>query len=250
MIIRLYWSYNDVTGTFGIKNLRPYFQVCQHKCSISTLELIEKFIKDIWEKGEIKHNNVPLLNFKFSVALNKTTDVYSYVISDIDVLYYIILPIYSNLKFKSRKETDFKLWTIVLLLFKKGYYYSPLGKNLIMKIINNINKKRYTTSKNSLIESDFTDLTLLGIFKISPIIKENPYKFKSHTELVREYVKNTKKKVYVYENGIEVPNSPFNSYNEAQNYLEIKSKNIITRYIDTNKVYNNKYTFYSECKKD
>jgi hypothetical protein len=40
-----YWllGFIEAEGTFGIKGLRPYFQISQHKCSQSTLKLIQLY---------------------------------------------------------------------------------------------------------------------------------------------------------------------------------------------------------------
>ena len=50
--------------------------------------------------------------------------------------------------------------------------------------------------------------------------------------------------VYVYMDGKELNSSPFNSYYSASKELKLDS-NIISRYIDTEKLYNNKYIFSS-----
>jgi len=50
--------------------------------------------------------------------------------------------------------------------------------------------------------------------------------------------------VFVYKNNVELTESPFSSYGLATKALDIDS-NIIRRYIDWGKIYNNMYAFYS-----
>jgi hypothetical protein len=56
--------------------------------------------------------------------------------------------------------------------------------------------------------------------------------------------------VHIYENGIELINSPFSSYSKGQKAIGLRANSrIIFRYIDTEKIFAGKYTFYS-IKKD
>jgi hypothetical protein len=45
--------------------------------------------------------------------------------------------------------------------------------------------------------------------------------------------------------GKELSSSPFNSYSSARKELKLNS-NVISRYIDTGRLYNNRYLFSSE----
>ena len=59
---------------------------------------------------------------------------------------------------------------------------------------------------------------------------------------------NTKKPntVYIYADGNLVKGSPFASYSSAHQSLGLKpSSNTCNRYIDTNRLYKNKYLFFS-----
>ena len=73
------------------------------------------------------------------------------VLQDIDLQYYLILPYFYNLEFETRKRTDFLLWMIGVLLFKRGYFYMSFGRELLFKLTNNINTKRYSTQVNKPI---------------------------------------------------------------------------------------------------
>lgn len=247
-----YWllGFMEAEGTFGIKNLRPYFQISQHECSRSTLELIQLYFENLLENKLVNYSSLPLIELKFTRTLNKKTNVYSYVVSGIDTQYYYILPFFYNLQFKSRKGVDFKLWMIALLLYKRGYFYTDQGRNLLVDIINNINTKRYSTQP--LDYSKNLDLKKINdLFNSPSPILEDPKSFLPHIDLVRKWIKRTKKVVYVYNNGTEIQESPFQSYSAAQKFWGFKTNTIIARYINTNKIYQDKtwkegkWTFYS-----
>lgn len=88
-----YWLL-EAEGTFGIKNLRPYFQISQHQSSKTTLELIRVYLENLLRSGSIHYKNCPPIELNFSIAWNKKTNVYWYVVLDRDALYYLILPFF------------------------------------------------------------------------------------------------------------------------------------------------------------
>jgi hypothetical protein len=246
-----YWllGFIEAEGTFGFKCLSPYFQVPQHSVSVGALEYIKKFLEKL--SISILPNLPYKINLNMTVALNKRTNVYSYVLTDVDVLYYIIFPFFSNLEFKSRKFIDFKLWSIGLFLHKYGYVYLPEGKNLICKITNCINKKRYTNSAVQPIYITQSDIDLVLQQQAPFDLNSN----KSHLLNAQAYSRSKNSsiegfKVYVYDYNKLVTGTYFESYNKAQAFLQTKSTRLVARYIDTGKLYKNRYSFYSSNQGD
>ena len=70
----------------------------------------------------------------------------------------------------------------------------------------------------------------------------------SHVQLARSFaLLNKNREIWIYDNNILIKNSPFNSYAEAQEAINISRKSlIIQRYLDTGKLYLNRYIFSSE----
>lgn len=56
----------------------------------------------------------------------------------------------------------------------------------------------------------------------------------------------SKKEIYVYENNILLNGSPFNSINKVAKAINTTSQTHIKNLIDTGKIFNKKYTFYSK----
>lgn len=175
-------------------------------------------------------------------TLNKKTNVFSYIISDLDVLYHIILPFFSKLQFKTRKLIDFNLFCVAIKLHIQGYYLTPEGRALLLKITKSSNKARYGNNVElpNQIEID-------NIFNAEPPFDINSGK--THTLLAQEYlrIKGSRSgfEVYVYKKNIFIGH--FSSYNEAQNKLKIKGNRTISRLIDTEKASKLQgYKFYSK----
>ncbi len=124
-----------------------------------------------------------------------------------------------------------------------GYHVIPEGKNLLLKLSNNINSKRYFSNI-----SDFLDYKEIeNIFNINPPF--NIHTGKSHFILAKEYAisKGSRKgfKLYIYKNGKEITGSPFNSFRLGGKAVGLNSVSSIRNYIDTGKIYKNEYFFYS-----
>lgn len=91
-------------GTFGLKNLVPYFQVAQHSRSILTINLIAKFLSKLPRvHKETINTNKP----SSVITINKRTSVHSLTLNDIDVLYDYIVPLFESIPFQTRKGVDF-----------------------------------------------------------------------------------------------------------------------------------------------
>ena len=190
------------------------------------------------------------------------------MVTDVDSLYGNLLPFFDSLNFESRKYIDYKLWSAALKMHKLGHFYLPEGRALLIKLArrraaappaawpgsgalpraNSINTNRYSTT-DKIIELPTKE-------EIDQILNlPNPFDLstgKSHVTLAREFVKSKRVKgefkVYVYQNGVDVPNSPYVSYYAVQKDLGFKGNRTVSRYIDTDKVYGNGYTFYTYSK--
>ena len=235
-------------GTFGIKTGSAlYLQVAQINTSQESLNAITTFLTKLSD-NVLQNSNILPLNVVNTI--NVRTNVVSLVVNSVDSLYYYVLPFLDNSKMYSRKVVDFKLWRVALLLKIQGYYYLPEGKKLFLDISDIINK-RYSTNTIGNISEIIDD-----ILKRSEIIfeKDPPFDIKSntpHSDNVRKFsIKNRSdnpKVVYIYTNDGMVEGSPFISYSSAHKALGLNpSSNTCNRYIDTGRLYKDKYVFSSK----
>jgi hypothetical protein len=227
-------------GTFGYKNLKPYFQYAQLKNNINTLEAIKKYLTKLAAEKDVKIN--------ITSQINKNTDVLSYLVSDTDGLYYFFLPYFENSSFQSRKYIDFKLWSIALQLIKKGYHLNIEGKRLLLKITKNSNKARYSTNSTTTIDYSSILEEALEILKTPTNFNSSlPYEHQARNFYLTNKKLGKLNIVYVYHNDEFV--GKYLSYSSAQKAIGLKeSSRMIYRYIDTNKKNKLGYSFYSQEK--
>ena len=242
-------------GTFGIKTGSSlYFQVAQKNTSQECLNGITKFLLNLSSNATI-HNDPgnKILPINITNTINVRTNVVSLAISSVDALYYYLLPYLDSSKFYSRKAIDFKLWRMALLLKIYGYYYTTEGKNLFLDISGIINKRYSTNPGYAVRDINIVIDNITERFK-DIMRNDSPFDVKlniPHTENVRKYSIANKsenpKIVYIYAENEMVNGSPFASYSAAHKALGLKSSsNTCNRYIDTNRLYKNKYIFASK----
>lgn len=229
-------------GTFYFSNSTAVFGITQKDKKI--LEAISIYLKDIKILSPYKDLIIPN---KPNCIIKDTKVAYRLVITDLDVLFQYICPFFRGLTFYSRKRIDFNIWSLGLYLMIYGYYTIPKGKELLLKLSNNMNSKRYFSNV-----MDFIDIKEIeSLFNIAP-----PFKIhtgKSHFILAKEYALNKGSrqgfKLYIYKNGKEIIGSPFNSFRLGGKAIGLNSVSSIRNYIDTGRIYKDVYTFYSKPNK-
>ena len=242
LTIKPYWllGFIEGEGTFGFKNLVPYFQIGQHARNLIVLDNITAFIKSLPKGFNFSNFNTKL---ELSKTLNKSTNVYVIVLSNIDALHDYLVPFLLSMNFQTRKGIDFIYWCLAIHLHKYGYFYTSEGRSLVLEISKSINKARYSNNPNpvKLIELD----QINKVLSIDLPIKLNPEM--KHLVLSQRFAKLiTSRSVWVYDSGKLVTGSPFASYSEAQHAIGISRTSVaVRRNVDTGKLYLQRYLFYS-----
>ena len=119
-------------GTFGFKNLSPFFRGRSQAerfaiKSLYVLEAISNYLQSIPKglKFSLRSEAPNVIN-----SFNKKTDVSVISILNIDALYDYLVFFLLDMPFQTRKGEDFYYWCIVLHLHKLGYLYLQEGRNL------------------------------------------------------------------------------------------------------------------------
>jgi LAGLIDADG endonuclease/Cytochrome b/b6/petB len=242
-MVSKYWllGFVEGDGTFHFSNTSAIFGITQKDKQI--LDIISIFIENI-NLSPIYDNLI--IPRKPNCIIKDNKGSYQLVITDTDILFQYIYPFFKELPFYSRKGIDFKIWSLGLFLIVFGYYCLPKGKQLLIKLSNNMNSKRYF--------SNICDV--FDIEEIENLFKSNPpfdiFSGKSHFILAKEYAlfKGSRQgfKLYIYKNEIEIKGSPFNSYRLGGKAIGLNSVSSIKNYINTGKIYKDGYTFYSKKK--
>jgi len=119
----------------------------------------------------------------------------------------------------------------------------------LLSITRYINSNRYSTKKGGPNVSPSNE-EIERVFKITPPININISKGKNHLERSKKITVSRGGRlgftvtVHVYKNTDEIPMSPFKTYRAAQLAIGLPADSkIISRYIDTGKLYIGEYLF-------
>ncbi len=232
-------------GSFNLPNLLPSLTIKQHSKNIHFLYEIAEYLNKLPynpELGSVKDilNTRPTAGVSNSEVWNCNLHV-----TNILQLYNYILPFFKTLKFRTRKVVDFELWELAVKLKALGYTTTIEGKKALVSIDKYINK-RYT-NKSQLNEAP--DLNLIkGLLKTKPIFDlSSGLSYKALSDVVKVSKKGNKGYgVNVYENDVLIKGSPFPSDTQAALAMgNINISSIISKKINTDKLYKGKYRFES-----
>lgn len=232
-------------GTLCISNMVPTFAIKQHSKNIHFLYEIAEFLNKLPYSPEIGPK-IDKLNTKPTPGVSQdspNTCILS--VTNILQLYNYILPFFKSLRFISRKGVDFQLWELAVKLKTLGHTTNPEGKKCFIEINKYINK-RYTT--NALV-AEAPNLNKINEILNNPTIFDlsSGLSYKALSDIVKVSKKgHSGFGVNVYDYGKLVEGSPFSSYTQAALALgNINISSVISKKIDTDKLYKGRYKFES-----
>lgn len=113
IIINPFWllGFIEAEGTFGFKNLSPYFQIGQHIRSSRVLNAIDNYLQLLPKSFTFsQRSKMPRIH----KTLNSRTSVSVISIVNIDALYDYLMFFFLDMPFQTRKAEDFYYWSLVL----------------------------------------------------------------------------------------------------------------------------------------
>lgn len=248
-----YWllGFIEGEGNFYIdkSSLESKFRLGQSSRDKALLEEIAKFLntlvkpeglelKDSSHLREVAQGNISIkspFNLYNAPAKNPNAKPFSSLeISRSDFLLNIIVPYFKGLHWLSKKELDFIDWAIILKFKSEGKHLIPQGKELIIKIISQMNNSRLSTF------SIDTSIDRVNLEKEIALFEDMPsnYKLLDDGKVVDIYSGNifqtTKSKGVILVDGAGKVYKTFESGNSCAQYLGIGRTSVYSK-IKSNK---------------
>jgi NADH-ubiquinone oxidoreductase chain 5 len=163
-IITPYWflGFVEGEGSFSVKkggNFLLVFSLCQSSNNLPLMEAIKYFICNLPGDYKSRRNYDSVVSLSTAKAVNNSKPVTQIAITNNYFLRNVLVPFFDSMVWRSKKELDFKDWKTVMSLKEKGQHFSEEGKNVIRKILNQMNNNRLSTNSKK-VEVDGTLLQL------------------------------------------------------------------------------------------
>ena len=169
--ISSYWllGFVEGEGSFNVtrKKLEPAFVIALNYKESPVIYKIREFLLenlgfDYYSKWKIENSS--LLAIYFKDARSKTKRVVRIIIRNIQILNNYLVPFFNKMNFITRKGLDFSDFKLVCRIIYGGGHKDKTINDLMLKLINNMNNNRLSTSKKLKYKSELTnnELTLLN----------------------------------------------------------------------------------------
>lgn len=232
-------------GSFCISSMIPVLTIKQHSKNVNFLYEIAEFLNTIPYNPSIGPKEDKFSTRPVATISNSGFNTSILSVTNILQLYNYVLPFFESLTFRSRKAVDFELWVLAVKLKALGYTTKPEGKKSYIEIYKYINKRYTTTLELKQVPNMKNIYDLLNsppLFDLSSGLS-----YKALSDIVKVNNKgNLGYGVNVYNNGVLVQGSPFSSYTQAAIALgNINISSVISKKINTDKLYKGRYRFES-----
>ena len=230
--ITSYWllGFVEGDGSFSINKdkFRHNFTLAQVFHQKPVLTAIVLFLNNLMSQDFMAQNGACVF-LRDAPAFQKSQARVVLTIRNFNYIIEYLIPFFSNLTFFSKKGLDFLDWVLVAKMKLAKLHLTQEGKELILAICNRINNNRLTTNPNKLNESDQLLLDQKTDLNIKKLLDKTV---------------TVKQEVWVYDLGTLVIGSPFPTLAAA--LRAIKGTRQDRSIIDSGRLYQKKYTFYSK----
>ena len=226
-----YWLLGFAEGEahFGVNkaDLSQAFAIDQIHYQHNVIEAIRVFLQcidvDFFKDSMNKSNIISVSNLP---ARNNSKPKTRITIRNLKYISKVFIPFLDKLTFFSKKGLDYKDWKIVTQLKLENKHLCIEGKELIGHICNRMNKNRLSTNMDSLNKFNYSEMEEIDL-KINNLLQKK--------QLV----------VWVYDRDKLVDGSPFLNITQACKAVGIGPR---SSYLDSNKLVNKRFAFYSHQK--
>ena len=151
--ITKYWllGFVEGEGSFFVKKdqYRLTFTLSQSSIDLALMESIRDFLYNL---PEFDSKNMEKSSLRISTAKDtaKNKPITQLVITKTDIIKSVIIPFFSSITWRSKKELDFQDWVAIFKLKERGHHHQEEGVKVINLILNQMNNNRLSTSHNAI----------------------------------------------------------------------------------------------------
>lgn len=149
--ITSYWllGFVEGEGSFFVKKNehKLTFTLTQSIRDFALMELIKDFLFNLLGITDLQNIDKTSIRVTISHDSINKNPIARLTISHTGWIKYVIIPFFSNMTWRSKKELDFQDWVAIFKLKERGHLYQEEGKNLLNLIISQMNNNRLSTNQ-------------------------------------------------------------------------------------------------------
>jgi len=157
-------GYVEGDGSFFVakeKNFTLFFSIAQKTVDLPLMEAIKNYLN-----GLNSHFNDGVYLTTYKSKTNERSDMVNLTATKSEFISQVIIPLFQNLRWGTKKELDFLDWISVLKIKQLGIHHTEEGVGMIQRIIGQMNNNRLSTSPSSAAavvaaEDDHTPFSLI-----------------------------------------------------------------------------------------
>jgi hypothetical protein len=136
--ITSYWllGFVEGEGSFFVKKneYKLTFTLTQSIKDFALMELIKDFLYNL---PGITAQNIDKTSIRVTISQDSINNkpIARLTITHTDLIKYVIIPFFSNMTWRSKKELDFQDWVAIFKLKERGHHYQKEGKNVLNLIV-------------------------------------------------------------------------------------------------------------------
>lgn len=166
LIISAYWllGFIEAEGSFFVINRGGYnitmeFSLTQSFLDLSLMEAIKEFLNNL---ANPESSTISNLTFAYLYVdkkeKNHLRDVIIVKITQAGYIKKVLMPFLDSLNWQSKKVKDYHDWKIIFQLKEKGLHYLPEGLILVNGILDQMNRRRLSSSEKAEVRLNRTPL--------------------------------------------------------------------------------------------
>lgn len=210
------------------------------------LEKIREFILGLLDEySYMLGSTTKLVNISDKKVKSDHRPISILEISQIDFICNVLIPYLDSIEFRTKKFKDYLDFKVIALLILEGKYLTNKGKELIIKLGDNMNNNRLSTNLNPKILDDITKSELNILIQSDPLIDIDS---EGRAMIISEkkYIRSTYIiKVYLLNGSVNY----FTSGISGAKFLHVSNDTITKRLNDGKPVKNKEGLVIAQCLK-
>jgi len=226
--INSYWLLGFVEGDgswiVDKKNYGLIFSIAQSSKDLELMKAIKNYLNNL----NSEFNDIVSMGVYNEGSLSSMVNL---TVTKTDAISQVIIPLFFNMTWFSKKEMDFTDWTYILKIKELGLHHTEEGVRMINRIISQMNNNRLSTTPGPSVDRD------LLLLDLKPMLEGGSnYEYKPEGQIVikssGKFLKSSSYRRVIIKDEIGNTLNEFESIKSCAAYLGVSHQTVLRRLRD------------------